>query len=153
MESVQQASIKNAIMKAISVGATADTKLGNKTLGEMINSLGFTFEEFGMEPSKELAPPSAPAGNGKDDMMKFASGFYNREKKDFTLGGTGVKIKIDKQFPDANPREKEEVFAHIDHIDPSSSVHQKERIKGLAGLGGHDKIAHAHGVMESYIGK
>jgi hypothetical protein len=153
MESVQQASIKSAILKAISVGATADTKLGNKTLGEMISSLGFTFEEFGMEPPKELAPPSAPVGNGKDDMMKFASGFYNREKKDFTLGGTGVKIKIDKQFPDASPREKEEVFATIDHIDPSSSVHQKERIKGLAGLGGHNKIANAQGVMESYIGR
>jgi hypothetical protein len=151
MESVEHNSIKNAIMKAISAGATANTKLGDKTLGEMIDSLGFTFEEFGMEPTKQLAPPSQPAGDSKEDMMKFASGFYSREKKNFTIGGTGIKIKIDKEFPGASPEEKAEVFSHIDHIDPSTSTHQKERIRGLAGLGGHDKIANAHSVMESYI--
>ena len=151
MESVQHDSLKIAIAKAVRAGATADTRLGNKTLGEMISSLGLTLEEFGMEPAKQIAPPSKPQGDAKDDMMKFASGFYNREKKNFTLGGTGVKVKIDKQFPDADPREKEEVFSHIDHIDPSSPVHQKERIRGLAGLGGQDKISHAQGVMESFL--
>ena len=143
--------LAKALDKAKKAGAKSDTKVGNKTIAEMVADAGFTLEEFGFEPPKEIAPPSQPAGSSKDDMMKFASGFYNREKKNFTLGGTGVKVKIDKQFPDADPREKEEVFGHIDHIDPSSSVHQKERIRGLAGLQGDNKIVHAQGVMESYL--
>ena len=141
-----------AVMKAIKAGATADTQIGNKTLGEMIADAGLTLEEFGIDPTQmQIAPPSEPQGTSKEDMEKFASGFYNREKKNFTIGGTGVKVKLEKEFPGASPEEKAEVFATIDRIDPSSSTHQKERIKSLAGLGGHDSIAQAHSVMESYL--
>jgi hypothetical protein len=150
---VSESRLASAVMKAIQAGATADTKIGNKTLGEMIKDAGMTLAEFGMDPTamKQVAPPTEPQGDSKTDMEKFASGFYNREKKNFTIGGTGVKVKLDKEFPGASPEEKAEVFATIDRIDPSSPVHQKERIKSLAGLGGRDSIAHAHSVMESYI--
>jgi hypothetical protein len=149
---VTESRLALAVMKAIKAGATADTQIGNKTLGEMITDAGMTLEEFGMDPSaKPIAPANEPQGDSKEDMEKFASGFYNREKKNFTIGGTGVKIKLDKEFPGANPNDKDEVFSTIDRIDPSSSVHQKERIKSLAGLGGKDSIAQAHSVMESYI--
>jgi hypothetical protein len=150
---VSESRLANAVMNAIKAGATADTKIGNKTLGEMIKDAGMTLAEFGMDPTamKQIAPATEPQGDSKEDMEKFASGFYNREKKNFTIGGTGVKIKLDKEFPGAHPKEKEEVFSTIDRIDPSSPVHQKERIKSLAGLGGKDSIVHAHSVMESYI--
>jgi len=143
----------HAVRKAKDAGAKADTKIGDKTLGEMILAAGLTLEEFGFDPSqKPIAPANEPQGASKEDMEKFASGFYNREMKNFTIGGTGVKVKIDKEFPDASPEEKAEVFATIDHVDPSSSTHQKERIKKLSGLGNGSKIAHAQGVMESYLG-
>jgi hypothetical protein len=150
---VSESRLAGAVIKAIQAGATADTKIGNKTLGEMIADAGMTLAEFGMDPTamKQIAPATEPQGDSREDMEKFASGFYNREKKNFTIGGMGVKIKLDKEFPGASPEEKQEVFAIIDRIDPSSSVHQKERIKSLAGLGGRDSIAHSHSVMESYI--
>jgi hypothetical protein len=149
---VTESRLALAVMKAIKAGATADTQIGDKTLGEMIADAGLTLAEFGMDPTaKEIAPPSQPQGDSKEDMEKFASGFYNREKKNFTIGGTMVKIKLDKQFPRANPEDKNEVFSTIERIDPSSPLHQKERIKSLAGLGGKDSIAQAHSVMESYI--
>ena len=122
------------VAKAIKAGATFDTQIGDKTLGEMILAAGLTLEEFGMDPdAKPMAPATEPQGNSTEDMLRFASGFYNREEKNFTIGGTGVKSKIDKEFMDANPEEKAQVFATIDRIDPSSSVHQKERIKKLSG--------------------
>ena len=138
--------------KAVKAGATADTRIGNKTLGEMVLAAGLTLEEFGMDPTaKPIAPPTEPQGSSAEDMLRFASGFYNREKKNFTIGGTGVKVKLEKEFGDANPREKAQVFATIDRIDPSSSLHQQERIKKLSGLGAVDNIAKAHDVMESYL--
>jgi hypothetical protein len=141
-----------AVAKAIKAGATANTRIGNKTLGEMIKAAGLTLEEFGMDPdAKPMAPATEPQGSSAEDMLRFASGFYNREKKNFTIGGTGVKVKLEKEFMDADPREKAQVFATIDRIDPSSSLHQQERIKKLSGLGAVDNIAKAHNVMESYI--
>jgi gas vesicle protein len=149
-----ESKIASVFAKAFKAGATFDTKIGDKTLGEMILAAGLTLEEFGMDPNaKPMAPATEPQGTSAEDMLKFASGFYNREQKNFTIGGTGVKAKIDKEFMDANPEKKAQVFATIDRIDPSSSIHQKERIKKLSGLGGHDAIGHAHGVMESYQGK
>ena len=149
---VAESRMAQVFAKAIKAGATFDTQIGDKTLGEMILAAGLTLEEFGMDPdAKPMAPATPPQGTGAEDMLKFASGFYNREQKNFTIGGTGVKAKIDKEFMDANPEEKAQVFATIDRIDPSSSVHQKERIKKLSGLGGHDAIGHAHGVMESFL--
>jgi len=140
------------VAKAVKAGATADTRIGNKTLGEMVLAAGLTLEEFGMDPSaKPIAPPSEPQGSSAEDMLRFASGFYNREKKNFTIGGTGVKVKLEKEFNDADPREKAQVFATIDRIDPSSSLHQQDRIKKLSGLGAVDNIARAHDVMESYL--
>jgi hypothetical protein len=151
---VAESRMAKVFAKAIKAGATFDTQIGDKTLGEMILAAGLTLEEFGMDPNaKPMAPATEPQGTSAEDMLKFASGFYNREQKNFTIGGTGVKAKIDKEFMDANPKEKAQVFATIDRIDPSSSIHQKERIKKLSGLGGHDAIGHAHGVMESYQGK
>jgi len=140
------------VAKAVKAGATADTRIGNKTLGEMVLAAGLTLEEFGMDPSdKPMAPATEPQGSSAEDMLRFASGFYNREKKNFTIGGTGVKVKLEKEFMDADPREKAQVFATIDRIDPSSSLHQQERIKKLSGLGAVDNIAKAHDVMESYL--
>ena len=149
---VAESRMANAFIKAIHAGATFDTQIGNKTLGEMIKAAGLTLEEFADPSAMAVAPAMEPTGQSKEDMEKFASGFYNREKKNFTIGGTGVKVKIDKEFKGASPEEKMEVFATIDHIDPSTPVHQQERIKKLSGLGGNDKIARAHSVMESYLG-
>jgi hypothetical protein len=120
-------------------GATPDTKIGESTLGALMAEYGLTAEECGMKPQggKEMAPPTEPQGDSYEDMKKFASGFYNAEKKNFLPGGTGMKVKIDKQFPGANPADKQRIMHDIERADPSSSLHEAERILRLAGLKGN----------------
>ena len=121
-------------------GATPQTKVGEKTLHDMMMEFGLTPEECGMAPQagqKPMAPPGKPAGDSYDDMKEFASSFYNSQEGNFNVGGTGVKIKLDKQFPGADPREKQRVMHDIERADPSSSLHEAERILRLAGLKGN----------------
>ena len=120
-------------------GATPQTKVGDKTLHDMMLEFGLTPEECGMKPQgdKEMAPPTEPTGDSYEDMKKFASGFFNPEKKNFVPGGTGMKVKIDKQFPGANPADKKRIMHDIERTDPSSSLRETERILRLAGLKGN----------------
>ena len=120
-------------------GATPDTKIGESTLGALMAEYGLTPEECGMSPQgdKQMAPPTEPKGDSYEDMKKFASGFYNAEKENFIPGGTGMKVKIDKQFPGANPADKRRIMHDIERADPSSSLHEAERILRLAGLKGN----------------
>lgn len=121
-------------------GATPDTKIGESTLGALMAEYGLTPEECGMraeQGDKEMAPPTQPTGDSYEDMKKFASGFYNPQKKNFVPGGTGMKVKIDKQFPGADPADKQRIMHDIERADPSSSLHEAERILRLAGLKGN----------------
>ena len=121
-------------------GATPQTKVGEKTLHDMMMEFGLTPEECGMAPqpgSKPMAPPGKPAGDSYEDMKAFAGSFFNAEEENFNVGGTGVKIKLDKQFPGADPKEKQRVMHDIERADPSSSLHEAERILRLAGLKGN----------------
>jgi hypothetical protein len=122
-------------------GATPDTKIGESTLGALMAEYGLTPEECGMsapgQNDKDIAKPTAPTGDSYEDMKKFAKGFFNPEKGNFIPGGTGMKIKIDKQFPGANPADKQRIMHDIERADPSSSLHEAERILRLAGLRGN----------------
>ena len=122
-------------------GATPDTKIGESTLGALMAEYGLTPEECGMtapgQTAKNIAEPTQPKGNSYEDMKKYAKGFYNPEKENFIPGGTGMKIKIDKQFPGANPKDKARIMHDIERADPSSSLHEAERILRLAGLKGN----------------
>jgi len=121
---------------ALKKGAKSDTKIGNKTLHDVMLELGMDPED---PAAKEIAPPAEPAGDSFEDMMAFASGFYNKEEHNFTRGVTDLETKLMKQFPGANPRDMQRVVMAARKIDPPSSVHKQEhdRMLKLAGVG-HD---------------
>jgi len=120
--------IKMAIERARAAGAKLDTtfNIAGKamTLHDAIEECGMTPMECGFENN----------GNDLEAMKKFMSGFFNREEKNFTIGGERLKIKLEKEFPAANPEELQTVFSFIDKIDPPSNVKQQNDILRLAGV-------------------
>lgn len=82
-----------------------------------------------------MATPQAPAAmppmaesfseDGLNEMLKYVSGFYNREHKNFPLGGERIKIKIKKEFedgafPNSSPEDLINVLKFIEKKDPST---------------------------------
>lgn len=123
----------DAIKKAKKAGATMETVLdfGHKemTLGEAIRDCGMEPSEFGFD------EPGLPA------MLKFVSGFYNKDEGNFPLGGMRVKIKVKKAFEDgmfgeSNPQDLVKVLKFIDLKDPSGNTdgQQLHAIQRLAGV-------------------
>jgi hypothetical protein len=132
--------IKAAIAKAVKAGAKGDTKLdfGHRemTLHDAIEECGMSPTQFGLED---------PADSGLQGMLKYISGFYNRDENNFPLGGTRVKIKVKKAFEDgefgqAHPEELMKVIKFIDSKDSSNGdSHQLMAIKRLAGVPGQEQ--------------
>ena len=125
--------LSQAIAKAKDAGAKLDTKLD---FGHKEMTLHDAMKECGMEPS-EFGFETEPSG--LDGMMRFISGFYNKDDGSFPLGGTRIKIKIKKAFEDgefgeASPEDLMRVLKFIDMKDPSSDHHQQHDILRLAGV-------------------
>ena len=127
-----------AIKKAKDAGATLDTKmdLGSReiTLHDAIKESGMSPEDFGFE---------GETIDGLHEMMKFISGFYNKENGTFPLGAERIKIKLKKQFEDGafgevNPEELTRVMKFIDMKDPGSAHNQHIDIIRLAGVPNHN---------------
>lgn len=92
-------------------------------------------------PEPGAAPMAESMESGLQGMLKFISGFYNREEKNFPLGGMRVKIKVKKEFEDGNfPRattdDLTKILEFIDRKDPSGAAEQQtfESILKLAGI-------------------
>jgi hypothetical protein len=74
-------------------------------------------------------------------MLKSIAGFWNKEQKNFTIGGTRAKVKVIKDFKNgifkgATPEHVKQVIALIDRMDPSSEHNQElGHIKHLSGVG------------------
>jgi hypothetical protein len=137
---------------ALKKGAKSDTKIGNKTLHDVMLELGMDPED---PAAKEIAPPSKPAGDSFEDMMSYASGFYNKEKRNFTRGVTDLETKLAKQFPGANPRDMQRVVMAARKIDPPSSIHKQEhdRMRQLAGVdtSGEESPVPQHGSINESL--
>jgi len=104
-----------AIEKAKKAGATLETMIGEKTLAELIDECGMKPADFGFE---------MPQQDGLEGMLKFVSGFYNKDKGNFPLGGMRIKIKVKKEFEDGNfggasEQDLIKVLKFIDMKDPS----------------------------------
>jgi hypothetical protein len=136
--------LQQAIAKAKKAGAKLDTKLdfGHKemTLQDAIEECGMTPMECGFEPDV----------NGLNDMLKFVSGFYNRDEGNFPLGGQRVKIKVKKGFEDgafegATPEDLMKVLKFIDAKDPSGNDHNQ--IMRLAGVNRNEETVDEAGQM------
>lgn len=131
-------SLRAKFIKAVEAGATLDTVLefGYKsmTLGEAIAISKLTPAECGIMGKPEGYGESP---DGLTEMLKFISGFYNKEDKTFPLGGQRIKIKVKKDFedgmfPNASPEDLIKVLKFIDMKDPSSA--EQNDIVRLAGI-------------------
>jgi len=149
-ESVEK--IKSKFKKAIECGAKGSTKMnftgrGETTLLSAMESLGIDPSEMGIEVEQDPI----------DSILKSVIGFWNHEAKNFTIGGTKVKIKIFKDFkngeyPGCQPQHVKHVIDMIEKMDPSSDIHGQEQshVLRLAGVGhGHDH-AIAEGPSEDF---
>ena len=147
---------KTSVLNAIRKGAKPDTKVGTKTLHDIMMELGMDPED---PAAKEIAPPVKPRGDSYEDMDAFAYGWWNAEEHNFNIGGEGVKTKIEKQFPGANPKDVERIFAKIDRSDPPSKIANKEttpehnRMRQLAGVNtnGQDSPVPQHGTINESL--
>jgi hypothetical protein len=88
-------------------------------------------------PAEEIRVDSSSSQGGLDEMLRFISGFYNREEKNFPLGGQRIKIKVKKDFedgmfPNAKPEDLIKVLKFIDMKDPSTG--EQNDIVRLAGV-------------------
>lgn len=125
------AKLKAKFIKAKDAGATLDTTMdfGDReiTLQDALDECGLMPEDVGFEP--EI--------NSLEEMLKFVSSFYNREEKNFPLGGQRVKIKLKKAFEDgefgnASVDDLKKVLMFIEKKDPSGNEHNQ--IVRLAGV-------------------
>ena len=132
VQALRNRGLKAAIAKAAKAGAGLDTVFtaGGKTmtLHDAIEECGMTPMECGFESN----------GATPEEMQKFLSGFWNREERNFTIGGERAKIKLEKQFPDANPELLQKMFSFIDKVDPGQGGHEQHDVLRLAGVGHAD---------------
>jgi len=130
-KALAQKGMAGAIKKAKEAGATLETQLdlgsGIKTIAEIIKDCGMTPQDVGFD---------APQEQGLPGMLKYISGFYNKDEGNFPLGGMRVKIKVKKAFDDgefgsASPDDLIKVIKFIDAKDPSG--HEQHDVIRLAG--------------------
>ena len=131
----------DAMKKAKKAGATLETQLdfghGVKTIQEILDECGMTPQDIGFEQPQE---------NGLQSMLKFISGFYNKDainEGNFPLGGTRIKIKVKKAFDDgefgnASTEDLTKVLKFIDMKDPSGD--EQQHMLRMAGVA-HEKPA------------
>jgi hypothetical protein len=133
------ARMRAKFIKARECGAELDHEMdfGHKTmtLHDAIRECGLTPIECGFGKSSEEG--NDEGGSGVEQMLKTIAGFWNREAKNFTIGGTRAKTKVakafkDGEFPNATEQELAQVFHLIDKMDPSGGNDELSRIKHLA---------------------
>jgi hypothetical protein len=135
-----------AIEKAKKAGATLETQLdlGSRTMtiAEMIEGCGMAPRDFGFEQPDEQGLPA---------MLKYISGFYNKDDGNFPLGGMRVKIKVKKAFEDgefgkSDPADLLKVIKFIDMKDPSGNEHNQ--IMKLAGVKQEQGVGESPGMFD-----
>jgi hypothetical protein len=135
-----KARLIKAIHTAKKHGATLDTTLD---FGHKEMTLHDCIHECGMEP-KDFGFDSDSDKSGVEQMLKSISGFWNKEARNFTIGGTRAKTKVLKdfkngEFSNATEQDLHHVLKLIDKMDPSEQHVSSElgHIRHLAGM--HDQ--------------
>jgi hypothetical protein len=136
-----KAKLIKAIHTAKKHGAKLDTKLdfGHKemTLHDCIEECGMSPKDFGFGDDED---DEGSHESGVQQMLKSISGFWNKEAKNFTIGGTRAKINVMKgfkngDFKNASRQDLRRVIQLIDKADPSGNTNTElGHIKHLAGL-------------------
>jgi len=115
--------MKAKFIKAKTAGASLDTKFSEgMSIRDAIKECGLDPKECGYADEETQHVNSHESGI--DQLLKIIAGFWNREEKNFTIGGTRAKIKIVKAFedgecPNANEHDVKQVLMLIDKKDPS----------------------------------
>jgi hypothetical protein len=131
-----KAGLIKAIHNAKKAGADLDTTLD---FGHREMTLHDCIEECGMNPA-DFGFDQSDNESGTEQMLKSISGFWNKEAKNFTIGGTRAKTKIVKdfkngEFGNASEEDLQQVLHMIDKMDPSDNGHNElSHIKRLAGM-------------------
>jgi hypothetical protein len=135
-ESHPKARLIRAIHTAKKHGAQLDTTLdfGHRemTLHDCIEECGMSPRDFGFDQDQNE--------DGVHQMLKSISGFWNKESKNFTIGGTRAKTKVVKdfkngEFENATEEELQHVLRMIDKMDPSGDENgELGHITHLAGM-------------------
>jgi hypothetical protein len=156
-KALSHAGLLKAIQMAKKAGAGLDTKLdfGHKemTLHDCIRECGLTPMECGFDDDSE------PRGNPVEQMLKSIAGFWNKEERNFTIGGTRAKVKIIKDFKNgefkgATPDDVKQVLALVDKMDPSSEHNQElGHIKHLSGIHGMHPQPNEIAMVETAVRK
>jgi hypothetical protein len=150
--------IRAKFIEAKVKGATLDTKFAEgMTIRDAIRECGLNPKECGF--SDDESQVSDSNESGIDQLLKIIAGFWNREEKNFTIGGTRAKIKIVKAFedgecPNANDRDVKQVLMLIDKKDPSQSMTQTVNTPSDSrehGLLNNLKVMKEQPVMESEL--
>jgi hypothetical protein len=137
-------------------GATLDTVID---FGHRAITLGEAMAECGM--SMEAPKESSNGGSGVDEILQSIVGFWNREERNFTIGGTRVKTKVvkgfkDGEYPNASEDDVRKVLAMIEKKDPSTSEHNSVvRLSGAQGGQAPQQSAQQHpaDMMKALLGK
>jgi len=134
------AKLKAKFIQAKECGATLETQMdfGHKTM-----TLHDAMRECGIAPM-ECGFADESGEGGAQQMLKTIAGFWNKEAKNFTIGGTRAKTKIVKgwkegEFPNASEDDLKQVLQLIDKMDPSTHATEQpndelSHIKHLAGM-------------------
>ena len=147
VDSPNMSKLKAKFIQAKESGATLEHEMD---FGHKVMTLHDAIRECGLTPMECGFGDQAAADeheSGVHQMLASVAGFWNREQKNFTIGGTRAKTKVvkgfkDGEFPNASQGDLEQVLQMIDKMDPSHGDGELSRIKHLAG-------AHNHSVDES----
>jgi hypothetical protein len=160
-ESMDNTKLRAKFIKAQECGAGLDTEMdfGHKTMTllDAIREAGLTPMECGFEEPEE--ENEIDNESGMDQILKSIAGFWNKEERNFTIGGTRVKTKIvkgfkDGEYPNATEEDVKMVLQKVEQMDPSSSEH--EDVMKLAGVPQAVEVEivdHRPGVMSEKLGK
>jgi hypothetical protein len=129
--------MKAKLAKAKTAGATLDTPFAEgMTIRDVIKECGMTPMECGYEEES-----IEPQESGVDQLLKTIVGFWNKEERNFTIGGTRAKIKIakaveDGECPSATDDDVKRVLMMISKMDPSSEENDQQQndVLRLAGV-------------------
>lgn len=141
---LKKSKIKAKFMKAKSAGATLETMFAEgMTIRDALRESGITpceagYGECEME-DDEGNEPQEENLSGKEQILNSIAGFWNKEERNFTIGGTRVKTKIIKSFKDgeysnASEEDVKEVLQKVDQLDPSEDAREQNDVLRLAGV-------------------
>jgi hypothetical protein len=137
----KKAKLKAKFIKAKASGATLETMFAEgMTIRDALRESGLTPYEAGFgEGDMEEEAPESEHDSGIHQILKSIAGFWNKEARNFTIGGTRVKTKIvkgfkDGEFSNATPDDVKQVISRVNELDPSDGDREQHDVLRLAGV-------------------